>query len=141
MVYFGTKNPACPLTRKIARARRAKLMMTRIPTRSSVQARDRRAAMCSPLEGSTQETFDVFITRSPEQFVRTFKDNLPITKHQKFCVRDAQKIVFGLKTGLIVAVRSVLRGECKCIAHAVRNKYASYVVEIAQGNDEFVYFF
>src|SRR5262245_36724568 len=49
IVYLGTKKPDCPLTKKIASANSAKLVITSIPTRSSVQATDRRDAMFSLL--------------------------------------------------------------------------------------------
>src|SRR5262249_35278791 len=112
----------------------AKLMMTSIPTRSSVQASDRRDAIFSPLrtsmrgfetaqdfdvfrqKQSAQEAFDVIVCRPAKQFVRSLKDDFPVAKHQKASVRDTHRIAFSLEFDASVSVCSVFRCKRKSIA-------------------------
>src|SRR5436309_2468387 len=112
----------------MASASSAKLVMTSIPTRNSVQAIDRRGAMFSPLWQAgivlTQETFDVLIIGPPQQFVGSFKNNFSVAKQEETRVRDADKIIFGLELNSVVTVRRVLGCERERVAHAMRDKDA-----------------
>src|SRR6476646_6071766 len=110
--------------------------MTSMPTRNSVQASDRRWAITVLL--SFQEAFYVVVLGFAQHFIRSFENNFSVAKHEKSCIRDAEKIAFRLKTNLLPAVDCVFGCQCERIAHAVRDENRRDLLGIPQCDDEFV---
>src|SRR5689334_9662778 len=113
----------------MARASRAKLMMTRMPTRSSVQASDRR---CAIFLLSLQEAFDVFILGLAKHLVRAFENDFSVAEHQESRVRDAEKRTLRLEMKFFVTVRRVFGRERERVAHAVRDENAGHQLHVAK---------
>src|SRR5262245_46496451 len=116
----------------MANASNAKLVMTSRPTRISVQARDRRDAMFSPYGKLTQETFDVIVIGSPQQFIGSFKHDFAVPKHEKARVGYADRIVFGVENHFPGAIGGVFGCKRKSIAHSMRNENAGNALGIPQ---------
>src|SRR6516164_7095739 len=87
---------------------------------------------------SLKEAFNVLVIGPAEHFVRPLENNLPIPKHEKSRIRDAEKIVFGLKMYLAAAVGGIFGGKREGIPHAVCYENAGDSFCIPQCDDELV---
>src|SRR5262249_1380445 len=85
-----------------------------------------------------QESLDIRIFRPPECFIRTFKDNLTVTKEQESCVGNAKILSLAAKCHLTGSVLGVLRSQCESIAHTVGDKNSCDVIDVPQCDDEFI---
>src|SRR5688572_21167679 len=87
-----------------------------------------------------QESLDIGIFRSPEHFIRTFKNNLAVTKQQESGVGDTEIRAFAPERYTATSIESVLRSQREGITHAMRDEDAGNVVDITQRDDELVDF-
>src|SRR6266566_8449840 len=103
----------------MATANSRKLTMTTMPTRSSVHASDRRCTIHSSSQilqvrvffsvALGQEAFDVLVLGPAKNFVRSFKNNCAVTKHEKACIGDAEEIIFRMEADFPAAVGGIFR--------------------------------
>src|SRR5881296_770956 len=99
--------------------------------------RSYRLALCFSV-ASGQEAFDVLVLGPAKNFVRSFKNNFAVTKHEKACIGNADEIIFRMEADLPAAAGGIFRSQCEGITHPVRHENSGNTLDITKRDDEFI---